>query len=93
MTGDIIIAISYGLDVQPDNDPYIQTSEEAVHILAKTFGSDLVDVLPILKYLPEWMPGAGFQTRAREAKRVAHRMLENPFKAAKDRIVRTFLQP
>jgi hypothetical protein len=92
MSGEVIVAITYGLDVQPDNDPYIDTSEEAVHMLLTTLGSNLVDVLPILKHVPEWMPGAGFQTRAREAKRVAHKMLENPFKVAKDRIVGESLQ-
>jgi hypothetical protein len=92
MLGDIFIAITYGLDVQPDNDPYIDALEEAAHMFTKALGSNFVDVLPILKHVPEWMPGAGFQTRAREAKRVLHGVLENPFKAAKDRIVGEFLQ-
>ena len=86
------MAIAYGLDVQPDNDPYINTSEEAIHLLDKEFYSNLVDVLPILKHVPEWMPGAGFQTRAREGRRLVHRLLEDPFKAAKDRIVCESLQ-
>ena len=92
MAGDIIVSISYGLDVQPDNDPFVDTSEEAIHILSETLGSNFIDVLPILKHIPEWMPGAGFQTRAKAAKRVAHKLLENPFKVAKDHIVRGFLQ-
>ena len=93
MSGDTIMAIAYGLDVQADNDPYIETSEEAVHLVTKMLGSNLVDVLPILKHVPEWIPGAGFQTRAREAKvTVVHKFLEDPFKVAKDRIVRVFLQ-
>jgi short-subunit dehydrogenase involved in D-alanine esterification of teichoic acids len=87
----MIVAVAYGLNVQPDNDPYINTSEEAIHMITKTLGSNLVDVLPILKHVPEWVPGAGFQTRARDAKRVARRILENPYKVAKDRIVRAFL--
>ncbi|KAF9526837.1 cytochrome P450 [Crepidotus variabilis] len=28
-------------------------------------GKFLADVMPMLKYVPEWMPGAGFQTKAR----------------------------
>ena len=86
------MAFTCGLDVQPDNDPYIDTSEEAAHMVAQMLGSNFVDALPILKHVPEWIPGAGFQTRAREAKAIAHRILENPFKIAKDHIVREFLQ-
>ena len=85
------MAVTYGLNVQPDNDPYINTSEEAVHMLAKTLGSNFVDVLPILRHVPEWIPGAGFRTKAREGKTLAHGILENPFKVAKDLIVREFL--
>ena len=92
MSGDVIVATAYGLDVQPDNDPYVDASEEGVHLITRTLGFNLVDVFPILKRVPEWMPGAGFQTRAREAKGIAHKILENPFKIAKDHIVREFLR-
>ena len=91
MTGEMLFMVTYGLRVQADNDPYIKDSAEAVYITSTTIsdlGSNLVDLFPILKYVPEWMPGAGFHSMAKKGREVAHRILELPFKAAKDRIVR-----
>ncbi len=90
MTGEILFMITYGLKVQPYDDPYIKDSVEAMRIAsaASEVGANLVDLLPILKYVPEWMPGAGFHARAKEGREIAYRVLELPFKAAKDCIVR-----
>lgn len=90
MAGETIMSVAYGLDVQPQNDPYISTAEQGVHplVAAAVPGAFLVDTLPFLKYVPEWMPGAGFQTKAREWKKLARRMVEVPYEAAKQRIVR-----
>ena len=83
------MAITYGLEVQPDNDPYINISEEAnrATIEASRPGAFLVNSFPILKYVPEWVPGAGFQRKAREWKAMNQNMLNMPFTAAMSRIV------
>lgn len=46
-----------------------------------------MDVLPVLKYLPEWFPGAGFQKEAKEWKKTLTRFVEEPFKAVKQGMV------
>ncbi|KAH9478027.1 Cytochrome P450 monooxygenase 98 [Psilocybe cubensis] len=85
MAGETIMSVAYGLEVKPKDDPYIRTAEQGVHplVAAGVPGAFLVDVLPFLKYVPEWMPGAGFQTKAREWKKLALNMVEIPFAAAK----------
>lgn len=42
------------------DDDYIRTQETALHILneGKLPGAYWVDFLPILKYVPAWVPGA-----------------------------------
>lgn len=95
MSGETIMSIAYGLQVKPANDPYIKTAEQGVHplVAAAVPGAFLVDVLPFLKYVPEWVPGAGFQKKAREWKKLARAMIEVPFAAAKENIVSsTFLE-
>lgn len=89
MAGETIMSIAYGLDVKPKNDPYIATAEEGVHplVAAANPGAFLVDVLPALKYVPEWMPFAGFQKKAKAWKKLALRMVNVPFEAAKTNIV------
>jgi hypothetical protein len=44
-------------------DVYIEKAEESMTILTSAIlpGSYMVDVLPWLKYVPSWFPGAGFQ--------------------------------
>ena len=82
------MAVTYGLEVLPENDPYIEVSEAVNSIsTAVVPGAFLVDSIPVLKYVPEWMPGAGFKKKAKEWKVVIRKMLEIPFAAAKSRVV------
>lgn len=92
MAGETILSVAYGLDIKPKDDPYIQTAERGVHplVAAAVPGAFLVDMLPILKYVPEWMPGAGFQKKAREWARLAMTMVDMPYEACKERIVCSF---
>jgi hypothetical protein len=71
--------------------------------IAATPGAFLVDVLPIcalhspilplshqimlVKHVPEWVPGAGFKTKARLCRKLAVDMVVAPFEAAKQAIV------
>ncbi|KAF7355964.1 Cytochrome p450 [Mycena venus] len=68
MAGMVILSTAYGIDVLPENDPHIDISEKALQAMASTGnrGSYLVDSLPFLKYVPEFLPGAGFKRQARE---------------------------
>ena len=56
----------YSICVQPYNDPYIKIAEEGAKVSPELLisGAFLVDVIPILKYVPEWFPGANFQCKA-----------------------------
>ncbi|KAF5349136.1 hypothetical protein D9756_009447 [Leucocoprinus leucothites] len=85
LAGETIMSIAYGLDIKPKDDPYIQIAEQGVHALgiAAVPGTFLVDILPILKYVPEWVPGAGFKKKAREWAKLAMMMVDMPFEAAK----------
>ncbi|KAA1467206.1 CyP450 monooxygenase [Dentipellis sp. KUC8613] len=86
MAGSVIMDIAYGLDIQSAADPYLQRADEALHIIDKAGnpGSWLVDVIPSLKYVPEWMPGAGFKRKAREWRAFVDRFTAIPFEAVKD---------
>ena len=58
--------MTYGINIQPYNDPYIKIAEEAMKVSAELLilGAFLVDIIPILKYVPVWFPGAKFQRKA-----------------------------
>ncbi|KAF8193905.1 cytochrome P450 [Mycena galopus ATCC 62051] len=81
MAAMVILSTAYGIDVQPENDPYVDVAEKALHAMACTGnrGSFLVDSLPLLKYIPEYFPGAGFKKQAREWFKVVDAMPNVPF--------------
>ena len=90
MAGETIMSIAYGLEIQPDDDPYVKTAEQGVRPLmaAAIPGAFLVDAFPFLKQVPKWFPGAGFQKKAKAWKKLARIMIEVPFAVAKKNIVR-----
>jgi hypothetical protein len=85
--------VTYGIDVQEKDDPYIKQAEAALHSLlqATTPGIFLVDTFPILKHVPKWFPGASFRRKAEQWRKGARAMVDLPFAAAKTQIVREFL--
>ena len=69
-----MMKIGYGIAVQESEDPYISIAEELLSGIAEVgiSGSFLVDLFPILKYVPSWFPGAGFQKKAARWKEAGH---------------------
>ncbi|KAJ6570092.1 cytochrome P450 [Mycena vulgaris] len=80
-----MISVAYGLDVMAANDPYMKASDAGLDVInaAVMPGRFLVDSIPILKYVPAWVPGAGFKRQAAEWKKIIHEMVDLPFEAAK----------
>ena len=50
-------------------------------------GSFLVDIIPILKYVPEWFPGAKFQRKAATMRKHAERIRNKTFAATEKLMV------
>ncbi|KZV77325.1 cytochrome P450 [Peniophora sp. CONT] len=86
MAGGVILDVGYGLDIQSADDPYIKRAAETLAIIDKAGnpGAFLVDIIPALKHVPEWMPGAGFKRKAREWSVVADEFGTIPFDFVKD---------
>ncbi|KAJ6580667.1 cytochrome P450 [Mycena capillaripes] len=89
MAGALIMDVTYGIGVHSSDDPYIHIAKEALHgvSVASVPGAFLVDIIPALKYVPEWVPGAGFQRKAREWRKVTRDLMEVPFAEAKRKMV------
>lgn len=89
MTGETIISIAYGIDVLPKGDPYVSAVRQVVDsiAIAAVPGAFLVDAIPVLKHVPDWMPFAGFKRKAKEWKKIALMAADMPFEATKQNIV------
>lgn len=85
----MIITTSYGLDVEPEHDPNVERAEKALVQLKDSAisGTFVVDLLPFLKYVPSWMPGAGFKIYAERAQLDTVDMRESPYQQGMGRLV------
>ena len=89
LVGSITLSMTYSINIRPYNDPYIKLAEEAVKTPAELMltGAFLVDVIPILKYVPEWFPGANFQSKAAIMRKHASMVRNTPFAATEKLMV------
>ena len=79
----------YSINIRPYNDPHIKIAEEAIAAMVELLipGAFLVDIIPILKYLPEWFPGAKFQSKAAVMREHAKRIRNTTFAATEELMV------
>jgi hypothetical protein len=86
----IILNITYGYTVAERDDPYVTLADAAMQTMSKAgvFGTYLVDYIPVLKYVPSWMPGASFKRQAHEWRCLSREMLDSPFMTVKQNMVR-----
>jgi len=62
----IAFKIAYGIDIKSNDDPMVKRVSLGLRVVEKVVvpGNFIVDLIPILRYLPSWFPGAGFQKYA-----------------------------
>ncbi|KAL0951326.1 hypothetical protein HGRIS_008031 [Hohenbuehelia grisea] len=77
----VILRVVYGYDTQEETDYYVALAGDAMEGLSQTTnaGSYLVDFIPILKYVPAWMPGASFKRLARKWRAASWALRDKPF--------------
>ncbi|KAK7449241.1 hypothetical protein VKT23_013386 [Stygiomarasmius scandens] len=87
-TASIILRISHGYEVSEDNDPFVDLAEEAVQQLTQATNpaAFFVNIIPALRYVPEWFPGAGFKKTAKEWAATLNDLAERPFAYVKSQM-------
>ncbi|PPQ65419.1 hypothetical protein CVT24_011500 [Panaeolus cyanescens] len=83
-----IMRVTYGYTVQDTNDPYVTTTEAAIEGFNEAAhpGAFLVDLIPALKYVPAWFPGAGFKRKAARWRKINQEISVKPFEMVKEQI-------
>ncbi|KAI5920501.1 cytochrome P450 [Camillea tinctor] len=79
--GAIILKIAYGYKVdEHSQDPFVELADAALDQFSQASvpGAWLVDTIPALKYLPEWLPGMGFKKTARQWGQTSQEVAEKP---------------
>ncbi|KAF9045250.1 cytochrome P450 [Panaeolus papilionaceus] len=89
LSGEVVITVAYGREVTSSKHKYIRLATDAIHPLlafALRPGAFLVNFIPILRFVPEWFPGAGFQRQGRIWRECAEKFCNIPFADVKEDI-------
>ncbi|KAJ5762459.1 uncharacterized protein N7511_005841 [Penicillium nucicola] len=87
--GAVILNIAYGYRVEPfGRDNLVDLTNEALDEFGKATvpGAWLVDVIPALKYIPSWFPGAGFKKTAKLWREHLAGIADRPYEFVKQQI-------
>ncbi|EKM54991.1 uncharacterized protein PHACADRAFT_208527 [Phanerochaete carnosa HHB-10118-sp] len=89
MAGYGVMRIAYGIEVAEKNDPYIETVARVAEAIVEVCrpGAYLVDIMPFLKHVPEWFPGAKFQRDAKVWRKLMTDQHDKPFEFIKERMI------
>lgn len=90
-----IMMIGLGYKTTGSDDRFVSIAESAqlAMVTAARPGAFLVDVLPWLKHVPEWVPGAGFQKVARRGWEFSQDLQKIPFAWAQQQYEQGLAQP
>ncbi|KAF9463430.1 cytochrome P450 [Collybia nuda] len=63
MAGAVILRITHGYETQENNDPLVDLADTVMEQFSEATipGAFMVDIIPALRYIPSWFPGAGFK--------------------------------
>ncbi|KIJ61751.1 hypothetical protein HYDPIDRAFT_115569 [Hydnomerulius pinastri MD-312] len=84
----IILRLSHGYVTQEGEDPLVELAHTANSQLSLTTapGAYYADLVPLMKYIPSWLPGAGFKRKAKEYAAVLNDMVEIPHNYVKSQL-------
>ncbi|KZT30011.1 cytochrome P450 [Neolentinus lepideus HHB14362 ss-1] len=80
-SGATMMSILYGCKNGQKRNDYVHLADAATEslVIAGNVGKYLVDLIPVLKYVPKWFPGAEFQRQAREWRKLCLSLIDIPF--------------
>ncbi|KZT67723.1 cytochrome P450 [Daedalea quercina L-15889] len=79
--GALMMEIAYGHEVTSLEDEIVVLADKAVGATteAGSPAATLIDFIPILQWIPAWMPGGGWKTRAAEVRKMVQRTSDVPY--------------
>lgn len=90
MAGSVSLQAAYGYTV-PDTgrDQFIDLAEKTMEDFSRfaTPGLFLADLIPVLRHIPSWFPGAGFQKEAAITRQRIRDLADLPIKFVEEQIV------
>ncbi|KAJ6178530.1 hypothetical protein N7519_008991 [Penicillium mononematosum] len=94
--GAVILKIAYGYTIESHKrDPLVHIANLALDHFSKasTPGTWLVDIIPALKHVPSWLPGASFKRTAQEWRKNVTAVAEKPYAFTRRQTEKGHFQP
>ncbi|KAH9829577.1 cytochrome P450 monooxygenase [Rhodofomes roseus] len=81
----LMLGVAYGYSLSSMDDDFLAMVEDALQIITESGGPStmLVDFIPIMKYLPSWMPGMEMKRRGLRARHLIRDMESIPLERVK----------
>ncbi|KAF5695562.1 oxidoreductase [Fusarium denticulatum] len=89
VSGSIMLRILYNYETDPKRNDHIVAMANLVmeeFSQATTPGAWMVDFIPWLRHIPEWMPGAGFKKTAKLFRQHLLQNVQDPYQYVKDQM-------
>ncbi|KAI6039896.1 cytochrome P450 [Pisolithus marmoratus] len=87
LSAAIIMAVTYGYDVAPQNDPFVSKLVQLLSLFLDALTPEraaLIGAIPLLAYIPSWFPGGRYKQRAKECRILARDILDEPVNYVKE---------
>ncbi|KAH7338187.1 cytochrome P450 [Rhizoctonia solani] len=87
-TASLIFELAYGYKLQDPQDPFFKEAVLSYHNLtAATMHTNfLVNIFPVMTYIPDWFPGTGWKRTAREWRIQQERAKTEPYEWLKSQV-------
>ncbi|KAF8492582.1 cytochrome P450 [Russula emetica] len=95
LSGSVVLALGYGYEVEKLNDRTVQAAKRMLQLMGETAlpGALLVNVLPFLRHIPEWLPWLSYKPLARYGYDIGQVVLHVPMEFARESILDGTAQP
>ena len=92
MVGSLAVSLAYGLPVQRRRDELVELIDSIARMVGEQLvpGKAIVDVLPWLRHVPDWVPGMGFKRFAKSVRWMATKFRMEGYERAMKAFVRAF---
>ncbi|KAI0278749.1 cytochrome P450 [Russula aff. rugulosa BPL654] len=95
LSGSLILAMGYGYEVTGINDRKVTAAKNMAQLSSETAlpGAILVNDLPFLRYIPEWLPWLSYKPLARYGYNIGQEALHGPMEFVRESIFNGTAQP
>ncbi|KAJ7157117.1 cytochrome P450 [Mycena filopes] len=87
-SGALVLAMTYGYQAKEKEDPLVKLADDALSQFSEATAPNAfaVDVFPLLRYIPEWFPGASWKKKVKPYNQTLEDMLAKPFAWVKEQM-------